>query len=136
MTPKETVRKFCVICAGGYPNALMAPHDCGGDKCLSTGDENHVCWFFPYREGKKGVKLRIIKTFCKECMGGNAHYREDVDLCPSRDCPVYEFRNGKNPHRTGLGFGARKGAERAIIAKFQAQGHPRIPLPGQGKLSL
>lgn len=38
--------------------------------------------------------LKAIKTFCVECFGGNAR---EVSRCTSYNCPLYEFRQGKNP---------------------------------------
>lgn len=40
--------------------------------------------------------LKAIKAFCIECNCGQA---SEVPRCPCTDCPLYEFRRGKNPYR-------------------------------------
>lgn len=44
--------------------------------------------------------LRAIREKCVDCMCGSFY---EVKLCPSTDCPLYEFRFGKNPNRAGIG---------------------------------
>lgn len=39
--------------------------------------------------------LKAIKMFCVECFGGQARA---VSRCTSLGCPLYEFRQGKNPY--------------------------------------
>ena len=41
--------------------------------------------------------LKAIRCFCIECMGGQVTYVKD---CTSTNCPLYEFRFGKNPYNT------------------------------------
>ena len=41
--------------------------------------------------------LKAIKAFCVDCMGGQVTYVKD---CTSTNCPLYEFRFGKNPYNT------------------------------------
>lgn len=43
---------------------------------------------------KPATPLRAIKMFCVECFGGSAR---EVSRCTSYNCPLYEFRQGKNP---------------------------------------
>ncbi len=45
-------------------------------------------------EQKPTTPLRAIKMFCVECFGGSAR---EVSRCTSYNCPLYEFRKGKNP---------------------------------------
>lgn len=40
--------------------------------------------------------LKAIRAFCIDCMGGAVR---DVKNCPSKICPLYAFRMGKNPYR-------------------------------------
>ena len=93
MTPKQAVRKMCVQC-------VQSPYqvaNCGGDRMLGTGgDENHVCYFFPYRMGDGRPKVKTIRKFCLECMGGN---KALVSGCTTTSCPLHPFRFGKNPNR-------------------------------------
>ena len=40
--------------------------------------------------------LSAIKEFCLECCGYNS---AEVKTCTAPNCPLFEFRNGKNPYR-------------------------------------
>lgn len=40
--------------------------------------------------------LSAIEEFCLECCGYNS---ADVKTCTAPNCPLFEFRNGKNPYR-------------------------------------
>ena len=46
--------------------------------------------------------LKAIREKCVECMGGRESegYLKRISECVSPDCPIYEFRHGKNPHHT------------------------------------
>ena len=48
-----------------------------------------------YRKRAKGNVLRSIRAMCIECMGGSPKF---VDECTENDCPLYDFRMGKNPY--------------------------------------
>lgn len=39
--------------------------------------------------------LKAIRAKCLECSCGSS---VEVKLCPIEDCPLYEFRFGKNPN--------------------------------------
>lgn len=39
--------------------------------------------------------VKAIRDFCLYCCGSHA----EVKLCPSKKCPLYAFRFGKNPYR-------------------------------------
>lgn len=39
--------------------------------------------------------MKAIREKCLDCMCGNAN---EVRLCPPKDCPLYDFRFGKNPN--------------------------------------
>ena len=45
----------------------------------------------------KSDLLRIIRSYCLNCAGGQM---KEVRLCPSKDCPLWAFRMGKDPHKT------------------------------------
>lgn len=45
---------------------------------------------------RPATPLKAIKMFCVECFGGNAR---EVSRCTSPNCPLYEFRQGKNPRQ-------------------------------------
>lgn len=44
--------------------------------------------------------LKAIRLMCLDCSNGSTH---EVNQCPVTDCPVFEYRQGKNPHRKGTG---------------------------------
>ena len=52
-------------------------------------------------------RLKSIRKFCLECMGGSAY---EVRYCPSQKCKFYKYRMGKG--------GGSKGA---IIKKYCAE---------------
>lgn len=93
-TPKQAIRRQCVEC-------VQSPYEvenCGGDRMIGQGDENNVCYFWPYRNGMGRPSVKIIRKFCLECMGGNKSLVAD---CTTKDCPVHPFRFGTNPNRIG-----------------------------------
>ena len=45
--------------------------------------------------------LKAIRQKCLDCSGG----RSNVRNCAAIDCPLYQFRMGKNPNRAGIGAG-------------------------------
>lgn len=48
---------------------------------------------------KKMTPLKAIRAKCVDCCGGS-HY--EVKLCPADDCPLWDYRFGKNPTRKEL----------------------------------
>lgn len=44
--------------------------------------------------------IKAIRKNCIDCMCGQS---KEVRLCPSKDCPLYPYRFGKNPNRKGMG---------------------------------
>ena len=46
----------------------------------------------------KLTPLRAIKKHCLECSG---YEKRQVWECVIKDCVLYDFRKGKNPHRKG-----------------------------------
>ena len=44
----------------------------------------------------KKEQLQAIKKFCYECSGEN---NKEVEMCPSKKCPLYIYRNGKDPSK-------------------------------------
>lgn len=44
--------------------------------------------------------LKAIRKKCLDCCLSSV---KEVKLCPCDDCPLYPFRFGKNPNRSGIG---------------------------------
>jgi hypothetical protein len=44
--------------------------------------------------------VKAIKAKCLDCCCGN---KNEVKLCVVEKCPLYLYRNGKNPSRKGIG---------------------------------
>lgn len=40
--------------------------------------------------------VKAIREKCLDCCCNNAN---EVSVCPAEDCPLYQFRFGKNPYR-------------------------------------
>ena len=63
--------------------------------------------------------LKAIRAKCLDCCCGQAH---EVKLCPCSDCPLYQFRFGKNPNRAGIGTGSalKKWRDSVSNSQFEA----------------
>ena len=95
MTPLEAIRKVCVACVGSPYDVA----DCCGDECLDgQGDENGVCYFYPFRMGRGRPSVKLIRKFCLECMGGSSRL---VAECGSEDCLLRQYRFGRHPKLAG-----------------------------------
>lgn len=44
--------------------------------------------------------LKAIRAKCLDCMCGSSY---EVTLCPSKDCPLFTYRDGHDPARKGMG---------------------------------
>lgn len=69
------------------------------------------CPFHPYRNGKR-PPIKVIRSFCLECMGGSSKF---VSECSTKDCFLYPYRMGTNPSRTGIGKRSKSGAKASSI---------------------
>lgn len=49
---------------------------------------------------KKLTFAKAIRRYCLECSNQSP---SEVRECPIPDCPLYQFRFGKNPNRKGIG---------------------------------
>ena len=58
---------------------------------------------FKHEKGINTIKrltpLKAIRTKCLECSGG----RKAVHNCEAMDCPLFSFKEGRNPYRKGCG---------------------------------
>ena len=79
MTPQRAIKLRC--------------KDCNPEKSVNCTD----CQL----RNESFTNLKRIKKYCKEfCMNNQEN---EVALCPSKLCPLYIFRKGKNPNREGIG---------------------------------
>ena len=51
---------------------------------------------------KRLTPVKAIRAKCLDCCCGQP---KEVRLCVIPDCPLYNYRFGKNPNRKGIGFG-------------------------------
>ena len=49
---------------------------------------------------KSITPLKAIRKHCLECSGGSP---SEVKNCVIPECPLYQYRLGKNPRRKGIG---------------------------------
>jgi len=113
MTPLKAIRKICIACVGD-PYAVK---ECGGDKCVGgQGDKKGGCHFWPYRMGRGRPSVKLIRRFCLECMGDS---KQMVAQCQSVDCPLYQYRFGKNPKRSGIG--SKNAFKQSVSRDFSLQ---------------
>lgn len=101
MTPKNSVLNYCRECVGGL-NRPELVENCEGDQAIPE-----PCPLYPYRLGGKRVTVKAIRKFCLQCQGGESGVRE----CVSESCPLYDFRRGTNPRRTGRRNGGSFGRQ-------------------------
>ena len=67
-------------------------------------------------QGKQLNKTEAIRAFCIDCCGGS---RNEVYLCPSRDCALYPYRLKTNPWLKEASL-KQKEAARNNMAKLRA----------------
>ena len=72
------------------------------------------------KENKSGEILSPIKAIRAKCMDCCYDQREEVKLCPAKDCPLWPFRLGKNPNRARNMTDEQKEAARERLAKARA----------------
>ena len=49
---------------------------------------------------EKLTPLKAIRIKCLECQAGS---RKAIKNCETPDCALFSFREGRNPHRRGIG---------------------------------
>lgn len=75
--------------------------------------------------------LRAMRAKCLDCCCGSA---KEVRLCPMPECPLYAYRLGKDPARSGKGgniaalrkFAVSEGAVFAPTASDDPEHHPPV----------
>ncbi len=90
LTPSQAIRKFCIQCVGTYQQVPT----CGGNKIPEGFGHKGECFFYQYRMKKGRPSVKLIRRMCLECQGKSAYW---VKHCQDAECPLYEFRFGKNP---------------------------------------
>lgn len=50
---------------------------------------------------KAVTAIKAIRLKCLDCCCGSAY---EVEMCPVKGCPLYEYRFGKNPRHKGRTF--------------------------------
>ena len=61
--------------------------------------------------------IKAIRAKCLDCC---CDQREEVKLCPAKDCPLWPFRMGKNPYRTRTLTDEQRQAAKERLAKARA----------------
>lgn len=70
-------------------------------------------------EDKKKVSLlKVIRAKCLDCCCGQAI---EVRLCPCDNCPLHEFRMGKNPYNKRVLSEERKQQMREHMLKLNQE---------------
>ena len=86
LTPLRSIRKRCIDCQETRTDV----RNCEFDDCA----------LYPLRIGKGRPKLKDIRAYCLWCCLNNVL---EVKLCPTKSCPLWIYRLGKNPARKGMG---------------------------------
>ena len=61
--------------------------------------------------------IKAIRAKCLDCCCGQ---RDEVKLCPAKDCPLWPFRMGKNPNRSRNMTDEQREAAKERLAKARA----------------
>lgn len=104
LSPGEAIRVYCRGCVGT---------DRFNDEIRNCSSVD--CVFNPYRKGGR-VSVKVHRRFCLQCANGSHDY---IANCPTENCPIWQYRMGKNPNRIGKGHFAtltshRNAANRAV----------------------
>lgn len=98
MSYVQAIRKRCMDCRGFHFKEVR--------DCDPTFEDGSQCPLYPYRFGKTPndkpdvSPLKSIRAFCLHCCCGSSY---EVTLCPAEGCPLWEYREGHNPKRKGVG---------------------------------
>ena len=123
-SPRRAIRLKCLDCC------------MGSSKEVELCPAGIYCGLHPYRKGHRpeGMAamspLRIIRDYCLACGEENSY--SDVEACPIHDCPLYAFRLGKNPNRTGRILDDEQKA--AMLEKLARMRAAKMPKTAQTSL--
>ena len=65
-------------------------------------------------EDKPKTFSKAIRAYCLDCCGDSAN---EVKLCPAKECPLWDFRFGKNPNRPRGEM--REEQKQAVVERFK-----------------
>lgn len=51
----------------------------------------------------KNKNLTPLKSIRAHCLGCSNHQPKEVKQCQIEDCPLWDYRLGRNPRRQGIG---------------------------------
>lgn len=69
-------------------------------------------------EEKSITPIKAIKAKCLDCCCGQ---REEVKACSAKECPLWQFRLGKNPNRSRNMTDEQRKAASERLAKARAK---------------
>jgi hypothetical protein len=151
LSPLKAVHKYCVWCVGGDYRHL--------DELCSGSD----CPLYPYRHGKdeydgkeieievlgetiKLSKYSVLKAIYYRCYDCSAGDKKEIKNCPCYEgnkgyepCPLWPFREGKNPNRKGIGRykkGSSDGSKNIQLNDEMSQKYPTECQETEGKFSV
>ena len=116
MTPTKAILARCTDCSDRRADRVHCP---------SNGKHDERCPLWPFRLGHRprgSSPLRAIRAYCLWC----CETAPEVKVCESRDCPLYQYRLGKNPARAGKGNASN-------LASIKKRGLSGAPATGNGK---
>jgi hypothetical protein len=99
LTPMKAIRKKCIVCSETLDEIRNCP-------CFEYSGAITKCFLYPYRMGKRpkvkaeDTPVKSIRKHCLWCCCGSFALVKD---CPTKDCPLWIYRLGKNPARKGIG---------------------------------
>jgi len=64
------------------------------------------------KDEKRLTPVKAIRAKCLDCCCNQV---KEVRLCPVEKCPLYPYRMGKNPARSGLGMGQQRIEEKSSV---------------------
>ena len=96
LTPSEAVHEYCRQCVCG--SKYFVPKEV--EDCKGIDGFLGPCMLYEYRMGKR-ISVKSIRKHCVDCHGG-----ENTGECEIYSCPLFAYRQGKNPNRSGMGNGS------------------------------
>lgn len=67
---------------------------------------------------KRLTPVKAIRAKCLNCCCGQP---KEVRLCVIPECPLYNYRFGKNPNRKGIGFGQKEKIENSKLSEEKTE---------------